>query len=150
MNLARQGNLFEKPDSGAPAAARRAVVPDTIDAIVTLSVQQLEALVEPLVQRAVERALDERMPSSAGVASHVPVAVAARLLGMAPKTVANMLSDGRLTRYGAPRRPLVALEEIQAITHRRGRETAVLAAVRPRTGRRPPRGTTFSARARAD
>ena len=149
MKQARQGNLFDQADSGG-GGARRAVAPDTIDATVTLSVRQLEALVEPLVQRAVERALDEHMPASAGIASHVPVAVAARLLGMAPKTVANMLSDGRLTRYGAPRRPLVALEEIQAITHSRGRETAILPAVRPRSGRGQRRAATFSARARAE
>src|SRR5262249_18222523 len=121
-----------------------------VQATVTLSVVQLEALIEPLVHRAVERALAERAGDLAGPATHVPAAVAARLLGMPPNTVANMLSDGRLTRYGAPRCPLVALEEIQAITHPRGHEAAVPAAAHPRRGRQPPRAATFSARARAE
>ena len=146
-----QGKLF---DHGERAAGRvtdgGTAASGSVEATVTLSVGQLEALVEPLVQRAVERALAERMPSAAGVASHVPVAVAARLLGMAPKTVANMLADGRLTRYGAPRRPLVALEEVEAITLRRGRDRPPLAPVPPRPAQARPRAAgTFSSRARA-
>ena len=150
MKLGLQGKLFDQAERVAgPGTAGGTVANGAIEATVTLSVGQLEALVEPLVQRAVERALAERMPSAVGVASHVPVAVAARLLGMAPKTVSNMLSDGRLTRYGAPRRPLVALEEIEAITHRRDRERAALAPVRSRPGQGRPKGATFAARARA-
>jgi len=150
MKLGLQGELFDQAERAAGRVTGGGrVANDAIEATVTLSLGQLEAIIEPLVQRAVERALAERMPSAAGVASHVPVAVAARLLGMAPKTVSNMLSDGRLTRYGAQRRPLVALEEIEAITHRRGRERAPLAAVRPRPGQGRPRAGTFSSRARA-
>ncbi|MBI2684015.1 MAG: hypothetical protein HYX33_01270 [Actinobacteria bacterium] len=146
-----QGKLFDQTKRAAGPDTDGAMVANgAIEATVTLSVRQLEALVEPLVQRAVERALAERMPSAAGVASHVPVAVAARLLGMAPKTVANMLADGRLTRSGAPRRPLVALDEIEAITHRRVRERPPLAPVPPRpTQVRPRAAGTFSSRARA-
>ena len=151
MKLGLQGKLFDQAERVAgPGTDGGAVANGAIEATVTLSVRQLEALVEPIVQRAVERALAERMPSAAGVASHVPVAVAARLLGMAPKTVANMLADGRLTRYGAPRRPLVALDEIEAITHRRGRERPPLAPIPPRPApARPRTAGTFSSRARA-
>ena len=127
----------------------RSVAGETIEVSVTLSVAQIEALVEPLVRRAVERSLAERAVDLPGFASHVPVATAARLLGVAPKTVANMLSDGRVTRYGAPRRPLVALEEVEAITHRRERERTPLTAVRPRLGQRQPGAASFVARAKA-
>src|SRR5262245_22980866 len=120
MRPGPQANLFDRAEKSRRAGPSRLPPSGMVHATVTLSVVQLEALVEPLVHRAVERALAKRADDLAGPASHVPVAVAARLLGMAPKTVANMLSDGRLTRYGAPRCPLVALEEIQAITHRRG------------------------------
>jgi hypothetical protein len=149
MGLGTQANLFDQVEKTVRCVVRDALASKTLEASVTLSLVQLEALLEPLVQRAVERVLTERAVDLPGVSSHVSVAVAARLLGMAPKTIANMLSDGRLTRYGAPRRPLVALEEIEAITHRRGREGAPLAAVRRRPGQRQPGAASFVARAKA-
>jgi len=149
MKLGTQTNLFDEGATGRRPAPQAPIAAEAIEATVMLSVVQLEAIIEPLVRRAVEGALAEHGPLAPGVASHVPVPVAARLLGMAPKTVANMLSDGRLTRYGAPRRPFVALEEIEAITHRRGRERAPLAAVRPRPGQRQPRVPSFVDRAKA-
>lgn len=86
MKLDLQGKLFDQADRVAARVTDGGTVANgSIAATVTLSVGQLEALVETLVRRAVERALAERMPSAGGVASHVPVAVAARLLGMAPK-----------------------------------------------------------------
>lgn len=45
----------------------------------------------------------------------VDVESAARIMGVAPKTVRNMLSDGRLQRYGIPRRPRVSRMEIAAL-----------------------------------
>ena len=58
----------------------------------------------------------------------ISVGRAADLLGVTPKTIRNWISSGRLGRYGAPRRPLVARSDVE-------RELA-------------PNARTFTARAR--
>jgi hypothetical protein len=40
---------------------------------------------------------------------------AAALAGVTPRTISNWISRGRLTRYGVPRRPLVARDELLAL-----------------------------------
>jgi len=49
------------------------------------------------------------------------VADAARLAGLSPKTIANYLSEGRLTRYGQPRVPMVSRAELLAMIGRKAR-----------------------------
>ncbi|MFN8109170.1 MAG: helix-turn-helix domain-containing protein [Thermoleophilia bacterium] len=66
--------------------------------------EQLTAIAE-----AVAEILDARQAALDPV---LTVARAAELLGVTEKTVRNMLSDGRLTRHGAPRRPLVSREQV--------------------------------------
>lgn len=45
----------------------------------------------------------------------LPVSAAAEFLGVTPKTIRNMLSDGRLKRHGGPRRPLVARGDLDRL-----------------------------------
>ena len=74
----------------------------------------LDALVDALVARP---DLMDRLRSEIGRRSDdlVPVSVASEMLGVAEKTVRNWLSCGRLTPYGAPRRRLVAVVEIDGL-----------------------------------
>src|SRR5262249_10542748 len=50
------------------------------------------------------------------------VAQAAELLGVRPKTVHNMLGDGRPTRHGARGRPLVARVDTEALARSDARQ----------------------------
>jgi excisionase family DNA binding protein len=76
----------------------------------------------------------------------VSVDEAARMLGVTRKTVANMLSDGRLTRHGASRRPLVARAEVEAMRNPAAPQGASRTA--PRRPARRPAGGEFSRLAR--
>ena len=78
------------------------------------SMLDLDAVVDALVARP---DLIDRLRSELGRRSDglVSVTVAAGMLGVAEKTVRNWLSEGRLTPYGAPRRRLVAVVEIDEL-----------------------------------
>jgi hypothetical protein len=67
--------------------------------------------------RQIAMAVRELLPCSPGVDHDdlVDIQTAARLLGVVPKTVHNMLSAGRLQRHGIPRRPRASRKEIDAL-----------------------------------
>jgi transposase-like protein len=48
----------------------------------------------------------------------VTVQRAADLVGVQPKTIRNWIAAGRLTRHGAPRRPLVLRAEVEQLRRR--------------------------------
>lgn len=84
-------------------------------------------------------------PGGSEVAPFIPVKEAARLLGLAPKTVYAMFSDGRLTRHGVSGRALASRAEVEALASEEGSRSRPSRASRTR-GRVPAR--TFTERAR--
>jgi hypothetical protein len=108
---------------------------------VTLAPEQLDALAERVAD-----ILAERQATAEVAGDYITPTVAAGMLGVSAKTIRNMVSDGRLTRHGAPRRPLVARDEVLALARGEGRqprENVRRPSARPRRSAR-----TFTARAR--
>lgn len=112
--------------------------------VFTLSPGQVDELARRVAEILAERAAPAPAP-----AAFVTLAEAAALLGVSAKTVRNMMGekDGRLSRHGAPRRPLVARVEVEALAAGAGREKPTERVRRPD---RPPRepSRTFTSRAR--
>lgn len=82
----------------------------------------LDALIDALLSRP---DLMARLRAEVGQRSDdlVSVPVASGMLGVAEKTVRNWLSSGKLTPYGAPRRRLVAVVEIDELRARKSSRT---------------------------
>jgi hypothetical protein len=113
-------------------------VPALAKALALLSPEELESLADVL-----ECARD-RSPWRGELRPHLTVREAAGLAGVAPKTIQNWLSDGRLIRHGVPRRPLVDRVELENLL--RPRESRITQIHRSA----PKRGSArFTARARA-
>lgn len=114
--------------------------------LLSFTVELSPGQVEQIATR-VAAILADRSAPAPPPGAFVTVAEAAALLGVRPKTVANYLSSGRLTRHGGPRRPLVARAEVEAFASGGGRERP--AEHTPRRRRRPRHaGPTFTDRAR--
>jgi hypothetical protein len=79
----------------------------SLEVRIVLDAQQVEA-----IARSVLELIGEPEQPTAETTDLISVAQAAELAGVAPKTITNWLSSGRLTRHGAPRRPLVSRDEV--------------------------------------
>lgn len=112
---------------------------------VTLTVEQLEVIAERVATILAERS--EQVGYAEATCSFVSIAEAARLLGVTAKTVQNMVSDGRLSRHGGPRRPLASRSEVTALAAGEGREKPAQAVTRASRVRREP-SRTFTSRAK--
>jgi Helix-turn-helix domain len=109
----------------------------------TLADDQLEEI----AQRVAE-ILAAREPTSP-TPDLLTVAQAAEVAGVSPKTIANWLSGGRLTRCGAPRSPLVDRAELQAFLDPEGRrQTRTVRRTRP--GKPRPASGAFAQLAKGD
>jgi excisionase family DNA binding protein len=105
------------------------------------------ALLGPDELTPLAEALERSRNPSGREVEHPPfltVQEAARLAGVAPKTVHNWLSDGRLVRHGVPRRPLVDRKELEDLLRPRTKQTHRIHHRVPRQG-----SARFVARARA-
>lgn len=110
---------------------------------VSLTDDDLDALAERVATILAARSMD-----AAPAGDHLAVPAAAALLGVSPKTVRNYLASGRLTRHGAPRRPLVARVEVEAMARGEARARPAERVRRPSRAR--PAERTFTARARGE
>jgi excisionase family DNA binding protein len=115
---------------------------DLLTLTVALSSADLDAIAERVAAILVERADPLRE------ANYVTVPEAAALLGVTEKTIRNYVSSGRLTRHGAPRRPLVSREEVVALARGEGRQALQVNARRPSPRRPRAQERTFTSRAR--
>ena len=76
---------------------------------ITLTDDQLDVVAKRVLELL---KADQRPPTDPDLVS---VDRAAELAGVAPKTIANWVSGGRLTRHGVPRKPLVSRAELLAL-----------------------------------
>jgi excisionase family DNA binding protein len=87
--------------------------------------------------RVAELSADRRAPEPAP--ELLTVAQAAELAGVSVKTVRSWLSNGRLTRHGPPRHPVVARSELLALLAGPPRSRTLRRARTPKRGQ--PAGT---------
>lgn len=80
---------------------------------------------------------------------HLPVAEAALMAGVAPKTLRNWLYQGKLPRYGTNRHPLVSRADLEALIAPSAPELPDPAPKRPSAGKRRPADPFFADLARS-